>query len=157
MPDLTEAIWCLQRNRLPPKPLKALEPKREKWERWKKWKKWKKWEKEAVATKPADAAKTVRFKTTKDAIAFITECVEKKNSSRLTAACAGDTKAGTFLKALARLHAATPLPQLYAGKTFPKEKAKFSLGGHGEKWHHIHIEFTRKEDGWALARIWLCR
>lgn len=129
--------------------LKGLEPQRERWE---------KWEKEAVATKPAHAAKAVRFKTAKDAIAFITECVEKKNSSRLTAACVGDRpKAGTYLDALVRLHAATPLPQLYAGKTFPKEKAKFALGGHGSKWRHIRIEFVRKEDGWALADISVCR
>jgi hypothetical protein len=126
--------------------LKGLEPQREKWE------------KEAVATKPAHAAKTVRFKTAKDAVAFITECVEKKNSRRLTAACAGDgQKAGRYLDALVRLHAATPLPQLYAGKTFPKERGAFTLGGHGRKWRHIHIKFVRKEDGWALADISVCR
>ena len=110
-------------------------------------------EKRPAAEKPA-------FSTFKEAVAFISECLDKKEDHRLSEACAtpferqADTKA--LLESLRGTHLRTPLPKLYEGKDFPSEGRAFTLGGCHKELGNVHIDFERVDKGWRLSRIWIC-
>jgi len=42
-------------------------------------------------------------------------------------------------------------------KLKPTCPSSFKLGGHGDAYNHIHIDFVSRPDGWYLSNVWQCR
>lgn len=51
----------------------------------------------------------------------------------------------------------TKLTKIFEGRDFPKDAAKFKLGGCCMELKHCHIDFEKTGDGWQVARIYHCR
>lgn len=106
----------------------------------------------ALADSPART-----FTDLQEAVRFIADTLDSNDHDALTAASREPLPAEWVLQRLRERHAATPLPQLYAGRRFPLLGRAFKLGGHDRELGHLHIDFARVESGWALERIWMCR
>jgi len=106
----------------------------------------------------------ISFATVPEALAFIVDCVERNDVRKLTAACVGRGSAQAYLAHnpgvfgnIRALHARKDLRTLYGAERFPRDGTVFKLGGHGEQFHHIHIDFVKKGRTWRLADVWNCR
>ena len=85
------------------------------------------------------------FSSLADAVAFIVTCLDNDDHEKLAAAC------------IKPLEDHPSIPDLYAGKQFPESETQFKLGGHAKELGHIHVDFVRNDDGWAIEEIWQCR
>ncbi len=90
------------------------------------------------------------------AVGFIVTCLDKKDYKTLSAACTHAPNEH-ILKQLRTVHGKTPLPKLYANRSFPTRGMTFKLGGHDKELGHIHIDFTKKDGAWRLKTIFGCR
>jgi len=97
------------------------------------------------------------FNDPQEAVWFLAAALDNDDLDGLAAASRQPLPAEWELKRLRERHAATPLPQLYAGREFPQHGNAFKLGGHDRELGHIHVDFVRAESGWELERIWMCR
>lgn len=99
------------------------------------------------------------FTSLKDAVLFITGCLESENFEKLANACIkeGFKHSVSVFKSLATTHKKTPLTELYSGKEFPTDETTFKLGGHAKELGHVHIDFIQKNDVWFLDSIWMCK
>ncbi len=120
---------------------------------------------DAVAWGPFDG--TLAFASVPEAVGFIAGCLVADDRDRLVRHCVGGRKPEPCLAQhpavfdmLKALHRASPLEQLYTDRAFPKDApdgTPFKLGGHGKRYHHLHVDFVRRGGVWHLTDIWNCR
>lgn len=118
-------------------------------------------------TKPVSS--TRQFSNLSEAVAFIAECLESGDSAELLSELG---QAQEYLAqrpdhleyfskfvfgALRDVHRRTDLRELYKGRVFPEKSTQFKLGGHMQELGCIHIDFEKRDRGWVLRDIWLCR
>jgi len=106
----------------------------------------------------------ISFSELSEAIQFITVCLAQEDFEKLSGACVGGRKPNVYLAQhrgvfdkLKGAHEKTPLQNLYAKRSFPKDAETFKLGGHMAELGCIHIDFVKKGDSWYLADIWECK
>jgi hypothetical protein len=110
-------------------------------------------------TTAAPAAQRPSFQRADAAVEFITTQVRADAMDVLFAAALQPGPKESFVRVarqLRELDRRTPLPQLYGKVAFPAGDS-YSLGGHGEPWGHLHIDFAKQSGHWYLKTIWLCR
>jgi hypothetical protein len=95
------------------------------------------------------------FDSLRQAVEFIGQCLSERDIHRLEAA----TKYGYIsdVEYVRRLNNRYPLTKLYAGKEFPDDGTRFSLGGHGSELGHTTILFVKREGRWIISSISNCR
>lgn len=101
------------------------------------------------------------FKTLISALHFIEKCLANDKQVELFKACL-TSRASDFMRPricdqLAKTNSIHGLRKLYLNREFPTDDGRFKLGGHASELGHIHIDFVRKETGWQLDAIWMCR
>lgn len=101
------------------------------------------------------------FSDARAAVDFVAAAVENNEWEKLYNACAepsGDPEYFRgFFGYLQRFDQATPLRRLHAQAEFPADQTQYKLGGHGDEWGHIHIDFVKIRGQWYLDKIWQCR
>lgn len=70
---------------------------------------------------------------------------------------AGDDFARQVFPSLRQQHERMDLRVRYDGRCFPADAQRLKLGGHDSELGHIHIDFIRRDNGWVIERIWVCR
>lgn len=103
---------------------------------------------------------TMSFNSASEAIGFIAEQVRNDRSDTIFAVCLEPGDNEFFTSAVNRLKILdneSPLTELYANQSFPLTGNMFTLGGHGDEWGHVHIDFVKKRGKWYLKSIWQCR
>ena len=110
-----------------------------------------------------------QFPSLSEAVAFIVACLESDAQARLLSECergsAHLVRNPDYLDHFSRFvfsqlrdkHQETDLRTRYSDRVFPEDGTKFKLGGHMQELGCIHIDFVKRESGWALRDIWLCR
>lgn len=112
-----------------------------------------------VFVRPGHAAERPSFDRADAAVEFITTQVRAGAADVLMTAATNPGEKLYFVNAVRSLRAIdrrTPLPSLYGKAVFPAGDS-YSVGGHGEPWGHVHIDFTKKDGRWYLKKIWVCR
>jgi hypothetical protein len=99
------------------------------------------------------------FSSLKEAVSFISYCLDKDDYASLAKACTNERKITKefVLRSLKAKHQEKPLPERYNKVEFPKESNAFKLGGHASELGHIHIDFVKRKNKWFLDYIWVCR
>jgi hypothetical protein len=100
------------------------------------------------------------FTTSEDAVRYLQSHLRAGNFDTLRAAFQAPQDQATFVflaKRLQTLDRKTPLATLYAGRAFPVEGTRFKLGGHGQPWDHLHVNFVKIDDRWVLQSLTQCR
>jgi len=110
-----------------------------------------------------------QFLDLSEAVAFIAECLDSGACAELFSELEKaqehvarrpdhlDYFSKFVFATLRDIHRRTDLRELYRGRGFPEESAQFKLGGHMQELGCIHIDFEKRERGWALRDIWVCR
>ena len=109
-----------------------------------------------------------QFTSLATAVDWIADCLEKDDVPQLLAAALGAAERverdpcyaeyfGRACELLTERHQALDLRRLYQGRDFPGDSERFKLGGHMAELGCLHIDFVRREPGWFLWDIWLCR
>ena len=101
-----------------------------------------------------------RFQTVREALQFLAERLESGRFDEIADACSDSVRRASLIRAveaLAERHQANDIRLTYADSVFPSDRDKFKLGGHSSAIGHLHIDFARADDGWALVYIWICR
>ncbi len=110
-----------------------------------------------------------QFHTLAEAIAFISECVERDSALELF-------NQTTFAEKQAEKFATTSdffsqfiFPPLvkqfqvmdfrirYQDSAFPETGDTFKLGGHDKELGHMHLDFSRRGKNWVIEGVWQCR
>jgi hypothetical protein len=103
------------------------------------------------------------------AVTFITECLEAdaytELFSELEQAQEHVARRSDYLDyftkfiffPLCEIHAQTNVRELYQDREFPECDIYFKLGGHMQELGCIHIDFEKRDQGWVLRDIWMCR
>jgi hypothetical protein len=91
------------------------------------------------------------------AVRFLAKVISKNDYGTLAAACREELPPEWVLDKLRERHESIPLPELYAGREFPKDAKRFKLGGHAKELGYIHIDFVKSKVGWEFEKIWMCR
>jgi len=102
------------------------------------------------------SAETGSYTKLPHAVAAIAACLDKGDYKTLAAACSRKPNEHV-LRQLGEVHKKTPLPTLYADRTFPANAERFKLGGHAKELGHIHIDFSKTGGAWRIESIWMCR
>lgn len=109
------------------------------------------------------------FEDIDESIDFIAECIETNAAIALCAQFAYSLKPTTDQARYAMYFAQWVFPKLcechqkldlrtrYQDRKFPTKGGRYTLGGHAKELGHIHIDFVKSEQGWALDNIWECR
>jgi hypothetical protein len=97
------------------------------------------------------------FSTLAEAVSFLADALENRDDDALAGACHEPLPAEWIMDRLREQAAETPLVRLYAGRDFPSFGQTFKLGGHAKELGHIHIDFVRRDRGWEIQKIWMCR
>jgi hypothetical protein len=116
---------------------------------------------------------TIAFQQLGDAVEFLADNLEKHNYEAIANHCIAPLRdddeyvsAGlpsardyrlTAIKALSDHHAEHSLRVHYERWEFPADRHEFKLGGHGEEFGHIHVDFEMTPAGWCLKEVWVCR
>jgi len=115
-----------------------------------------------VAQANSDDSRTHRqpaFLSLKEAVTFISSCLERGDLATLAGAClegSGTLTPAVFAQ-LQKIHKEIPLGTRYEKREFPADAESFKLGGHMSELGHIHIDFVKRSGKWCLSRIWMCR
>lgn len=107
---------------------------------------------------------SMEFTTLKEAMEFVIHCIDNDNPDlliegikfkRSVTPTIEDHK-GVFEMMKAQ-HKTRPYQELIKGMKFPKTGNFFKVGGHGEEFNHIHIDFEKINALWYLKSVWACR
>src|SRR3954468_144062 len=97
------------------------------------------------------------FQRPADVIAFVRECVDQADSTRLSEAC--NTPIPQFwrdriLEDLATIHRESSLETVFMNRDdFPVDAEEWKLGGHSIPTRHLHLALMRDDNGWRLSKI----
>jgi hypothetical protein len=109
------------------------------------------------------------FSTLAEAVGFIAECLDTDAGAELLAElehgrdllARRPDHAGYFAEfvfgALKLSHEQMDLRERYKGQDFPEDDPHLKLGGHMAELGCTHIDFVRRDDGWRLRDIFVCR
>ncbi len=110
---------------------------------------------------PAKAEENISFSNIEEAVLFITKCINENDADALFRTCENipdwENYSEHILERLKDLNQKTPLIELYADEEFPKKENSYTLGGHGFKWGHLHLNFVKKDKKWQLNSIHQCK
>lgn len=99
------------------------------------------------------------FGTLRNAIGFILKCLDKNDAETLIKACEIQPEEKDhfpeIFKDLKDLR--TLLENEGLKKDFPKDETTFKIGGHGDLFRNINIDFHKEYGKWYLHSIWRCK
>lgn len=107
----------------------------------------------------------ISFLNLKNAVEFISKCLENDDYKKLSETCIGGVRKNppyivqhkVVFEMLKEQNQKIPLIKLYSEIEFPKDKDKFKLGGHMSELGCIHIDFVKKDGKWYIGDIWSCK
>ena len=114
-----------------------------------------------IIVRADEAVEKPTFTTLAQAVAHISQCLEKNTSKDLFAACTEKRKPSrldeTIFSHLQKRNEDKKLAELYSEREFPQDQKVYKLGGHGKELGHIHIDFMKRGKTWSILKIWMCR
>ena len=104
------------------------------------------------------------FSTPLEVIAFIKQCCDLDNATRLYDACSqppDDFWREHLFADLCAIEGSETLAKIFLRDgqiiAFPADVATFKLGGHNPRTRHLHIYLEQIAGNWHLQKIWKCR
>ena len=110
-----------------------------------------------------------RFRQLSDAVGFVAQCLQSDDPEKLMSqlwraerllkpdSWHGDHFREFVFGQLKKIHEETDLQALYQDRIFPEDDTRLKLGGHMSELGCIHIDFAKRDEGWVIHDIWLCR
>ena len=100
------------------------------------------------------------FENLEQAVDFIATSLETTNDTAIANACLDIKNQRSFngaLSVLRWINEKEPIQDLYANKSFPIFRKRFTLGGHNKELGHVHICFIKTDGVWRLEDIFECK